>query len=278
MKNILLLAASSLLAALPAAAVSHGACCAKVHNVCISSCPKAGGCTGQGDCTLAFKTAGNTSIDLDSPAGRLALATLKPVDQARLREITTPPPAGDVPIMQNIPQGPPDLAAPAAPAGTPTLAQLGGSLAKVPMKHGSCGLDCGTHVLAVASGNLDVAVKLGMTCPGGTSVDALSYQLSGRGVTAVIQGNTGKGAVAETRKLQPFSMGELEAACQKALGGSWPLPDTHHNQKKSVKASLEEAVTVRGRCTGWAHAAERSVPLLLNLVCEDRSFPPPAVP
>jgi hypothetical protein len=32
--------------------IPPGSCCAKVHNACISTCNKPGGCTGKGDCTV----------------------------------------------------------------------------------------------------------------------------------------------------------------------------------------------------------------------------------
>jgi hypothetical protein len=266
----------TLLAALPAAAIGNGGCCAKVNGVCISKCTQPGGCTGNADCRLAFKTSGQSSgVDLQSPAGRFALATLDSGDQARLREITgTSRPTPEQRPMQDTPQG---LVSLPAPTGTPTLSQLGGATAKVPMKHGSCGLDCGIHVLATQSGNLDVPARIGMTCPAGTSVNAVEYQLAGQGVTAVVGAGTGKGTFSKDVKIQPFSKAELEAACQKALGGSWPLPDLHRNAQKTVQATLKESVRVWGRCTSWANKALKTYPVTVTLTCEDQSFPPPPV-
>lgn len=263
-----------LAAALPAAAVQNGGCCASVKNTCISKCTQQGGCTGKGDCRLAFASAGNAAgVDLESPAGRVALATLPEAGRTELRrlvgkEAQTLP--GERP-MQDTPQG-----LTSAP-GVPTLTQLGGAGAKVPMKHGSCGLDCGIHVLAVSSGNLGVPVRVGMTCPAAVKVDGVEFQLAGQGVTALVQGNTQKSSFSKEIKVQPFSKAELEAACQKALGGSWPLPDLHHNTEATVETELQETIRVWGHCTGWADKAVKEYPVKLTVTCSDQSFPPPPV-
>ncbi len=165
------------------------------------------------------------------------------------------------------------LAAPTAPGGaTPTMKQLGSTRAKVPMKHGSCGLDCATHVLAHRTGNLDVSFKLEMSCPGGAQVIHLSYQPAGHNATVVVGAPSGAGEYSQTIAAQPFTALELEAACQQALGGSWPIPGGHGNATATVQKTVHKSIEVWGQCGGWANKAKRTWPVALTLTCEDQSF------
>ncbi|MCB1036936.1 MAG: hypothetical protein KDD47_24125, partial [Acidobacteria bacterium] len=154
----------------------------------------------------------------------------------------------------------------------PALKQTGGTTAKVPMKHGSCGLDCGTHVLATQSGNLDVPFKLSMSCPAGTQVSFVAYQMKGQNQVKVVNGATGSGSFSKNVKLQPFSKDELQEACRVALGGNWPEPGQHKNKTKTVQTNLQEDVKVWGQCTGWANQVTRNYPAKLRLTCEDQSW------
>ena len=111
-----------------------------------------------------------------------------------------------------------------------------------------------------------------MSCPPGLVVDQLWVRPQGQDVVKVVDAPTGQAAFSQTIKLRPFSAKELEAACQAALGGSWPLPDTHNNAQKLVKKVVKESVQVWGRCSTWANSASRSYPVTLTVTCEDRSF------
>jgi hypothetical protein len=82
----ILLATLTLLAALPASAIPHGGCCARVGGSCISSCNKIGGCTGSGDCTLTW----TTGASLASTACRPALPGGIEPAPARLENLTRP--------------------------------------------------------------------------------------------------------------------------------------------------------------------------------------------
>lgn len=165
------------------------------------------------------------------------------------------------------------LTAPAAPAGgTPSMKQLGSTLAQVPMKHSSCGLDCATHVLAQKTGNLDVSFKLEMSCPGGADVIHLSYQPAGHNATVVVGAPSGVSAFSQTIAAQPFTAAELEAACQQALGGSWPIPGGHGNTTATVQKGVHKSIEVWGQCSGWANKAKSTWPVTLSLTCQDRDF------
>jgi len=154
----------------------------------------------------------------------------------------------------------------------PTLSQLGSSTALVPMKHGSCGLECGTHVLAVQNGNLNMQLQVGMSCPAGASVNHLSFKPTGQNATSVVAQSTGQSAYSKTLFAQPFSKNELESACQQALGGSWAEPGTHNNSSAEVKKTIVKSVSVWGQCTGWANKVKRTYPVSLTLTCRDQSW------
>jgi hypothetical protein len=168
------------------------------------------------------------------------------------------------------------LATPTQPAATPSMKQLGSTTATVPMKHGSCGLDCGTHVLAQQTGNLDVDFKLEMSCPAGTVVTHLSYKPAGHNATAVVGAPTGASLFSQTLAAQPFSAAELEARCKQALGGDWPLPGSHRNASGAVQTSIQKSIEVWGQCSGWANKTQRTWPVALSLTCQDKDFFVPA--
>lgn len=154
----------------------------------------------------------------------------------------------------------------------PTLSQIGSSTAFVPMKHGSCGQDCGTHVLAVASGNLNMQLDVGMSCPAGRTVTHLSFKPQGQNAISVVGYDTGQASFSKTLFAQPFSKGELESACQQALGGSWAEPGSHNNNVAEVKKTIAKSVNVWGQCSGWANKVLRTYPVSLTLTCRDQSF------
>lgn len=168
--------------------------------------------------------------------------------------------------------GGPVIGAKPAPEGVPTLSQIGSSTALVPMKHGSCGQDCSTHVLAVQSGNLNMKLQVGMSCPAGKTVTHLSFKPQSQNATSVVGYDTGQASFSKTLFAQPFSKGELEVACQQALGGAWAEPGSHHNTSAEVKKTITKSVKVWGQCSGWANKVLRTYPVSLTLTCRDQSF------
>lgn len=164
------------------------------------------------------------------------------------------------------------VAAPQVPVGTPTLAQLGSSSAYVPMKHGTVGLDASNHVLANRMGNLDMQLKAGMTCPDDRSVIHYSAQPAGGNAVTFVNANTGNDEYSANVTLKPFSADELEAACQRALGGTWASGNDHHNTTQSVKKTISKKIEVWGQCSGWANKTKRTYTVLLTLTCDDKSW------
>ena len=92
---------------------------------------------------LTLTSSGAKEVDPASPAYDKALRTLRQDDQARLRRLVAPakpPQETRPPPPTDPPQPPKKMAAPAAPAvGMPTLGQLGGTAAAVPMSTARAG-------------------------------------------------------------------------------------------------------------------------------------------
>jgi hypothetical protein len=204
-----------------------------------------------------------------------AMAAQKPGRNADRLTAPARPPIPYEP-MSCIPQGPPDTQQ-ATQDANPSLARVGDAAAKVPMKHGSCGTNCRTHVLAVASGNLDLELKLGLTCPQGQSVDSLSYAMGSQQVP-VIAGSTGRRTVSQVVKLQPFSKQDFEAACRGALGGNWTSSQSHPSGKRTVATQVQREVTALGHCTGAAVEMQCMYMVDLPVTCDDRSSLPLTAP
>lgn len=191
-------------------------------------------------------------------------------------QLTAPVRATPYEPMSCIPQGPPDTQQ-ATRDAHPSLARLGDGPAKVPMKHGSCGTNCRTHVLAVASGNLDLKLELGLTCPQGQSVDSLSYAMGAKPVP-VIAGNTGKRTVSRVVKLQPFSKQDFAAACREALGGNWTSSQSHPSGKRTVATQVQRQVTALGRCSGATAEMQCMYMVDLPVACDDQDSLPLTAP
>uniref|UniRef100_A0A0C1QZN3 Lipoprotein n=1 Tax=Tolypothrix bouteillei VB521301 TaxID=1479485 RepID=A0A0C1QZN3_9CYAN len=132
----------------------------------------------------------------------------------------------------------------------PTIVQIGNAKANVPMKHGSCGLDCGQHVLANKSGNLDMKFSVKMSCPPGQKVAHLSFQPKAQQLTVLIDKPTNAISYSQNVVIQPFSLEELEDAGNKALGGTWAQPNSHNNKTKTVQTTLTDSIDVWGQCSG----------------------------
>jgi hypothetical protein len=164
-----------------------------------------------------------------------------------------------------------------SPGSGPTLAQLGSTQAYVPMEHGGCDgvVDCGTHKLATTSGNLNLRVRVGMSCPGGQTVTYLAYQPERQNTRTLINGNTNSQSRVLDITIQPFSLDEFEKAGQAAFGGSWPTPGGHNNTAKTVKKTLKKSISVLGRCSGSAVTQMKSFPVTVTATFEDKDFPIP---
>lgn len=186
-----------------------------------------------------------------------------------------PPSSSTVGSVASGPAGHPGLGGPtrigAAVASVPMLTQLPPATANVPMKHGSCGTDCGTHVLATNKGNLKMKFRIQMSCPNGTDVNHLSYRIQGGNVIQVF-GNTSSQSVEKNLDLQPFTAGELEQSCRSALGGNWATPGSHHNATQAVSSQLSKSIDTWGRCSGWANKVKRTYQAKLTLTCNDTGF------
>ena len=172
-------------------------------------------------------------------------------------------------------QGPGDFQQAPASSG-PSLAQLGGTTAYVPMKRKSypCGNGntCVNHFLATKDGNLKMKAKIGMTCPAGRKVTHLSYKVQGQGYKTVVNSNTNLKAYSKTMNIKPFSLEDLEKGGQKALGGAWVLPNSHNNKTKKVKKTLKKSIYVRGKCSGWANMQNKSFPVAITAKLDDTDF------
>lgn len=137
--------------------------------------------------------------------------------------------------------------------------------AKVFMKRGSCGLDCGIHKLA-SKGNLNLPVRAFLSCPSGKTVDFLK-------VNAVsVSGKTTKQSVSKKVNIKPWTAKDFEKACQQAFGGGWPLPGYPKVNKKTVYTTMTRNAKVHGRCSGWANTIYKTVKLKLKVTCVDRSY------
>ncbi len=238
----------------PALAFTRGECCGTVGAVCISRCTQ-DHCSGDGDCKLD-RTTLPSDTDASAEGFEATLSTLNPDDQRELQLwITLPPPP--------IPSRDPDY--------EPGLVQQGGNQAFVPMKHGSCGLNCQTHVLAVTSGNLDITFTIDLDCPFGLDVSSLSYEISGQAPVAVVEAPTPE-PFSQNLVLQPFSKNELEAACRSALGGNWAPPGDHNNAAESVETHIDKEISVTGECTGLGPVL-REYAAELTIECKDTEFP-----
>lgn len=216
--------------------------------------------------TLALLLAGSLPLSAQSPSTRRARAASPP---------QTSPPAGATlasPDVARRPRSGGPVIGTQPAQNVPTLSQIGSSTAYVPMKHGSCGTDCGTHVLAVQSGNLNMKLQVGMSCPAGRTVTHLSFKPQGQNATSVVGYDTGQASYSKTLFAQPFSKVELESACQQALGGSWAEPGPHNNNVAEVKKTIAKSVNVWGQCSGWANKVLRTYPVSLTLTCRDQSF------
>ncbi len=158
----------------------------------------------------------------------------------------------------------------------PTFSQTGGWEAKVPMKHGLVkvvnGNEISAHVLASTHGNLDIPGKISLECPKGSSVSYLSYKVEGQPQKTLISNKTNLQSCSKALTLQPFSKGDLEAACQKAMGGEWLPQSGDPNKAKVVTALLKKPVRVWGYCSGDGKNQMKVYPVSLKLRCEDRDL------
>jgi hypothetical protein len=140
--------------------------------------------------------------------------------------------------------------------------------AKVPMKQGSCGLDCGTWVVANPHGNFDVPFRITLACaPGKTAVYA-AYRIQGQFLEKVLHTDSGAGTFSKQLELRPFSTSELQAACLKALGGNWPLPNFPNNTSSTANTHLDKEISYWGRCSTETTNTSGQLHLSIPVVCQ----------
>ena len=158
----------------------------------------------------------------------------------------------------------------------PKLSQLGSSSAYVPMKRKQVGLvngnEISNHVLATTNGNLNMKVRLSMTCPTGKKVTHLSYRPQGQNFKTLVNAPTASSSYSKDLLIQPFSLQDLEKAGQDAFGGAWAAPNGPKNKMKTVTKTLKKSVLVRGQCEGWANKQSKVFPVLLKTTFDDLDF------
>lgn len=165
------------------------------------------------------------------------------------------------------------IVAPPSPVDAPTVAQVGGSTAYVPMEHGSCDpwiIDCANHVLASPDGNLAMGFKAGMSCSEG-KVSFLRIRTAGGPSKTLIRRAT-RSSVSRNTTLEPWKAKDFEKACQGSLGGAWGLPNHHKNGSATVKKTITKRIYVDGRCSGWANNVTRTTVAAVTLTCKDLDF------
>lgn len=152
--------------------------------------------------------------------------------------------------------------------GIPTL--FGHATAFVPMTHVSCGLDCSTHGLATEDGNLNMNLNVGACCP--PAHPTVSIKVSGLATDTpyLDQGNS---PYSDTISVQPFSLKDLNTACEVALAGSWATPGSHKNAQQTVVTLLEKNITIEATCVGTSPKNElREYTVSLLTTCHDLNF------
>lgn len=146
-----------------------------------------------------------------------------------------------------------------------------GAKVYVPMKHGSCGQNCRTHVLATKTGSLGVRYTMGMSCSRNRAVNYLGYQIQGQRYHVLINRNTGRRKYAVQRIIRPFSAREIAQTCRRALGGDWSARGYHNAKRKIVRASIKKYLRVYGGCTGKQRKG-KNYSIRLNLICDDKHY------
>lgn len=153
------------------------------------------------------------------------------------------------------------------------IQQVGAATAYVPMRHGSCGENCGEHELARNYGNLNFRYHIKASCRGW---DTISYLwLSGPGGNDLYLLTAGEDANPQkfdkVVNFKTFTMEEIEKACFDALGGRWLLEDGHENTTRTVKKTLTRTQRVNLKCSDGS-TFQKSWPTTLTLTCEDLDF------
>ncbi len=149
-----------------------------------------------------------------------------------------------------------------------TFRQLSTS-AVVPMKPGRCPgvVDCGVYVLANRHGNTAARVRMGIDCVPGKTAFYLGYRIGGGSVETVLTGGSTQGTYTRDLELELFSASELETACQKALGGSWPEPGGPRNTSSTVATQVSKTLRLWGRCYADPDDTSKDVLVKLALTC-----------
>lgn len=159
---------------------------------------------------------------------------------------------------------------PGNPQGPPVVCQQEAIISPVPLAHGSCGVGCSTHVLVNdAAKSPKIEVGIDMSCPEGVGVKNLSYKIQGQSPVVLVAGSSGKSQFQDDREIALFSSGEIAAACEKALGGSW-ANGQHANFEMTVVITLWKSIRVEGTCFFMPRQAVYV--LRQKVACVDQSF------
>lgn len=158
------------------------------------------------------------------------------------------------------------------PHGPPVVCMVDGDAA-FPLKHGSCGAKCTTHVPADdadAAVDPKVPVRIDFFCPEGVEVRSVSYQLDGQRRVVLRRGSAAN-TFSSDREI-PFSKVKVAAACKEALGGTWLNSGKHSNSRERVEARLEKTIELRGGCEGEDKLRQSRFRVRLSVTCVDEDF------
>ena len=165
----------------------------------------------------------------------------------------------------------------------PTL--IGHATAYVPMTHVSIGLDSKTHGLATEEGNLNMLLTVGFCCADSNIAELKIFPVGTPGDDPDptpgeydVPGAEGFSSFSRLVSVQPFTLNDLDEACEMALGGGWPSPGQHKNSEQIVDTVKTKPVTIRAKCEDWTNPVTRVYYVSLNpITCDDKSFfvPPP---
>lgn len=158
------------------------------------------------------------------------------------------------------------------PHGPPVVCMKNGG-ADFPLKHGSCGAKCTTHVPADdkdGAADPSVPVRIDFFCPSGVEVQAVSYQLDGQ-KRVVLRSGSAANTLSSDREIS-FSKAKVAAACKEALGGTWPQNGKHSNSRERMETTLEKKIELQGGCEGEDKLRRSRFRIRLAVTCVDEDF------
>jgi hypothetical protein len=155
------------------------------------------------------------------------------------------------------------------PHGPPVVCMKDGDT-DFPLKHGSCGANCTTHVPMDGAADAKVPVRIDFFCPDGVEVQAVSYQLDGQ-KRVVLRGAGAANTFSSAREVS-FSKAKVAAACKEALGGTWLKNGKHSNPRERIETALETKIELHGGCEGEDKLRRSRFRVRLAVTCVDEDF------